>query len=266
LSPKNPLQLRISPCPNDTFLFYHLLQSANLPFKIETRFLDIDQLNVELCQHTVDFCKASFYAWFQEKQHYALLPVGATLGFNCGPLLVSAKKDIEKIRTIAVPGLQTTAYLLLQLYLKTPVKIIVLRFDKIIPKVQQGEVDAGLIIHESRFTYRQHGLYKIKDLGEWWHEQTDGLPIPLGGIFYSKRLTKTRKIEFTKSLQDSLRWAWQHKTETLKFCREYAQEIEENVMMQHVQLYVNDFTLDLGEKGRQAIEILENKAREKKLL
>ncbi len=256
--------LNISPCPNDTFAFCRLLQSP--PFPIETRFLDIDLLNAELRKGEADFCKASFHAWFQEKQNYGLLPVGAALGFHCGPLLVSAKKNPEEIETIAVPGLQTTAYLLLQLYLKKPAKIKVLRFDEIMPRVQKGEVDAGLIIHESRFTYSRFGLRKIVDLGEWWHEQADGLPIPLGGVFYSKRLPQNKVSAFSQSLRNSIQWAWKRKDEALKFCREHAQEMEGSVMLQHVQLYVNDFALDLSEKGLQAIEALENKAREKKIL
>jgi 1,4-dihydroxy-6-naphthoate synthase len=243
-----------------------LLQSAALSFKIEAHFLDIDLLNEKLRQHAVDFCKASFYAWFQEKENYELLPVGSALGFNCGPLLVSAQKDITKIRTIAVPGLQTTAYLLLRLYWKTPVKIIVLRFDQILPKIQQGEVDAGLIIHESRFLYPRYGLHKIKDLGEWWYEHTEGLPIPLGGIFYKKSLSKNIWTEFAESLQDSLHWARQHKTEALNFCREHAQEMEEEILLEHIQLYLNDFTLDLGTQGKKAIKTLETMAMEKHLL
>lgn len=250
--------LAISPCPNDTFAFYHFL--CTLKNKCTPSFHDIDALNTHMHTQSYDVIKASFPVWFQHSDTYNVLPAGAALGHNCGPLLVSKKanKDTSSIQKIAVPGIHTTAFLLLQLAFPHPFQAIPMRFDKIMPAVAAGEVDAGLIIHESRFTYPTFGLECVLDLGQWWHTQSQNLPLPLGGIFIKKTVPSDTQQQLSKMLTQSIRYAWHHEEEALTFCQQYATEMDPQVMRQHINLYVNEETQHLSSQGYAAIEKLKH--------
>ena len=263
-------RLAISPCPNDTFAFYGLIHGKTDfdPKELNVKYADIEDLN-RLCSHgEPDFCKISFGAYLQVRDDYQLLNAGSALGFGCGPLIVTRGiTDIQDLKgkQIAVPGKHTTAALLLQLMLGPEVRMVEMVFDQIMPMVARGDVEAGLIIHESRFTYRRYGLNCLVDLGEWW-ETTSGLPIPLGGIVARKTLGPDRIQVFDAALSQSVSYAWANKDETVPFMQTHAQEMEPEIMSRHVDLYVNDFTLSLGQKGKQAVDYLVNEAQQKGLL
>ncbi len=254
------IRLLISPCPNDTYIFYALINQ-----KIDTHgynfipeFYDIKELNEKAKQGYGDVIKVSFYAYSKLKNHYYLLRTGGAIGRGCGPLLVTIiGKTITSQSIIAIPGIDTTAHFLLQFYLPEHNKKKVLLFHEIMPAVAKGEVDAGVIIHESRFTYKDYGLQCIQDLGAYWEEKT-GCPIPLGGIIASKNLFSLNQIiEIENLIQESILYAQQHEDEVLKYCQNYAQEMDKEVMLAHIQLYVNDFSLELGKEGNHALQMME---------
>ena len=251
--------LAISPCPNDTFAFYGLLHGkTGYEPELKTRFDDIEALNRLCFQGSIDFCKISFHAYVLLRDRYELLDCGSALGFGCGPLVVSktfmAEEQLRSQR-IAVPGRYTTATLLLKLLLGPDPDLVEMPFDHIMPAVAAGRVGAGLIIHESRFTYAEHGLTSVLDLGEWW-ERECGHPIPLGGIVARKSLGDAAIGNFDRALGRSIDYAWAHPEETESFMRLYAQEMAPDVMHRHVNLYVNRFTRGLGQEGRAAVAFL----------
>lgn len=264
------LTLGFSPCPNDTFIF-----DAMVNGQIDTRGItfdyvmeDVETLNKWAEQSKLDITKLSFHTFLHTTAKYALLHSGSALGAGVGPLLV-AKEPIEpaKIDTlkIAVPGLNTTANLLLTLAYPQAENKTALVFSEIEAAVLNGEYDAGLIIHESRFTYQQRGLTKLIDLGDWW-EQTTHAAIPLGGIVIRRSIDKDLCATVDSIIKKSLAYAWQHYPELSSFVTENAQEMQEEVMRKHINLYVNEYTTDLGEKGRSAIAILFGKASNSGLL
>jgi len=249
-------RLAISPCPNDTFAFYALLHGRTDfdAARLDTVFLDIEALNQLCFREQVDFCKISFGAYAALADRYRLLEAGSALGFGCGPLLVArAPMTPERLAraTIAVPGRHTTAALLLRLLLGE-LATTEMAFDRIMPAVAAGDVDAGLIIHESRFTYRQHGLVALADLGERWERET-GHPIPLGGIVAHRRLDAAVIAAFDHALAASVAFAREQPGQTVAFMRRHAQEMDQAVMEEHVKLYVNDFTQSLGARGHAAV-------------
>lgn len=193
---------------------------------------------------------------------------GSALGHGCGPLLVAKhaldSHRIKKAR-IAIPGPLTTATLLLKLWLGCETQLYAMRFDRIMPAVASGEVDAGLIIHESRFTYQNHGLLKLVDLGDWWEQET-GCAIPLGGIVARKALGHSVIEQVDQALGESIDYAWQNPGALRPFMRQHAQEMQDHVMDQHVALYVNQRTRDLGPNGRKAIDVLLEKAKAQGLI
>jgi len=206
-------RLAISPCPNDTFAFYALLHGkTSLTDLPEVRYADIEELNRLCFAGEVDYCKISFGAWPALHDRYSLLDAGSALGFGCGPLLVApAVVPLACLaqKRIAVPGIHTTATLLLKLMLDGEANLVEMAFDRIMPAVAEGSVDAGLIIHESRFTYADHGLVSLVDLGQWW-EQTSGAAIPLGGIVAANHLPETDRAAFETALRESIDYAWSH--------------------------------------------------------
>ena len=257
-------KLAISPCPNDTFAFYALLEGkTSWQHPLETRFADIEELNHLCMEASVDICKISFHAWLLVRDQYALLQAGSALGSGCGPLVVARPdckgRDLQSLK-IAVPGRYTTATLLLQMLLGRKPDMVEMTFDRIMPAVAAGEIDAGLIIHESRFTYNRHGLISLIDLGDWWERET-GSPIPLGGIVAHRRLGQATINAFDKALAESVTYAWAHRNDTVPFMLKHAQEMEPDVMNAHVDLYVNRFTQNLGEEGRKALEKLAERAK-----
>lgn len=258
------LKLAISPCPNDTFAFYALLHGkTSFQEPLDVQFADIEDLNQRCLEHSdIDIGKVSFHAYLYLKDRYHLLNAGSALGFGCGPLLVadsSISAEMLRQGTIAIPGRLTTATLLLKLWLGPDLNLKFMRFDRIMPAVAAGQVDAGLIIHESRFTYTECGLHCLVDLGEWWERETK-CAIPLGGIVASRRLSDKRIAAFDHALGESIDYAWAHTPEVTAFMRDHAQEMALTVMQRHVALYVNSRTRDLGPVGLHAIETLFEKA------
>lgn len=228
---------------------------------------DVETLNRMAFQKELDVTKASFHAFGHLREDYCLLHSGSALGRGCGPLVV-AKNPITKDelcgKTIAIPGRMTTAYLLLQLFAPDIKKTVEMPFDRIMNAVSLGTVDAGLIIHESRFTYPDYKLIKLADLGEWWEEET-GLPIPLGGIFAKRDLGAGVIQEVDLLLKRSIEYAFQNRDLTRGYIKEHAQELADDVIDQHINLYVNDFTRDIGE-GIKAAEKLLKTAEEMNLV
>ncbi|MHC1697113.1 MAG: menaquinone biosynthesis family protein [Geobacteraceae bacterium] len=252
--------LGYSPCPNDTFLFYPLVHGS-IPcngFQFRERLEDVETLNRLAMEGALDVCKVSYHAYAHIREKYILLRSGGAMGRGCGPLIVSKKLHAPgdlKGKRIAVPGRYTTACLLLQLFEPVLGELIFLPFNKIMPAVTAGHVDAGLIIHESRFTYQSYGLHKVLDLGEWWETST-GLPLPLGGIAAKRSLGPEPLATLSLLVRSSVEYAHRHPAETLKYVRAHSQEMSEEVCASHIALYVNDYSLDPGPDGERAAEFL----------
>ncbi len=254
------LTIGYSPCPNDTFIFYALthgkVRIPGLSFKEQLE--DVETLNQMALAGSLDITKISYHALGRLREQYALLRSGSAVGRGCGPLIVAKPGtrlvDLSK-GSIAIPGRLTTAFLLLRLFDPEIRNTPVMTFDRIMNAVTQGEVTAGLIIHESRFTYPLYKLEKLMDLGEWW-EQFSGLPIPLGGILGKRTLGRDVLLRVEEGIRQSLRYAQQHSTEVMEYCKEHSQEMDEKVMKDHIGLYVNDFSLDLGDEGLAAVRRL----------
>lgn len=254
------LTLGFSPCPNDTFIFDAMVNNKidTKGLKFNTRLEDVETLNKWALEGKLDITKLSYGVLPKVLHQYELLNSGSALGRGCGPLLI-AKKPIDKENIkdckIAIPGINTTANLLFSTAFPEATNKEILVFSDIENAVLDGRVDAGVIIHENRFTYQQRGLVKIIDLGEYW-ESTTGSPIPLGGIVIRKSLPTELKQQVDKLIHDSLQESFKHYPTLSPFITAHAQEMEESVMRQHIELYVNDFSLDLGEAGRAAVERL----------
>ncbi len=264
MSPKKKYTLAFSPCPNDTFMFHAMINGLVDTEGLEFEYVleDIETLNNSAFKKKHDITKLSFNALGFLADKYVLLNSGSALGRACGPLLISRKPDFDKEISdlkIAIPGKYTTANLLLTLMWPEAKNKVPMQFSKIEDAILKKEVDAGLIIHENRFTYEAKGLNKICDLGEWWENLT-GLPIPLGGIAVSRSIDAeiTRKID--RILNASINFAFNNPEVSRDFVMNNAAEIDENVAMEHIKLYVNDYSLNLGADGRKAIEILFQKA------
>ena len=264
------LQLGFSPCPNDCFIFDALvhkrIDTEGLDF--EVRLEDVETLNQMALRGELDITKLSFHAYAHVLQHYILLRSGSALGFNCGPLLIEradqTMRPSEENLRVAIPGELTTANFLLSLaYPKLKHKKVYV-FSEIEEAVLRGEVDAGLIIHENRFTYQDKGLKKIRDLGEFWDALIHA-PIPLGGIVIKRSLEPSLQHRVNRLIRKSLEFAFAHPEQSMPYVRAHAQSMSEAVMKQHIALYVNDFSLDLGELGAKAVELMFGKAAEQGL-
>jgi 1,4-dihydroxy-6-naphthoate synthase len=272
--------LGYSPCPNDTFIFYALAHgkagAAGVSFDVTVA--DVEELNKmalrggtrDGSQNGLDISKMSFHAFGCVQDAYQLLGCGGALGRGCGPLVVSREQiGMEDLRPgknsgrnprIAVPGRLTTAWLLLLLYdPKLADAAVFMPFCDIMGAVERGEADAGLIIHEGRFTYASHGLREMLDLGAWWERET-GLPIPLGAIAAKKSLGDDAIKEVEDAVRRSLLYARGHHQECMPYVRGLAQELSDDVINAHIDLYVNDFTLDPGLEGGEAVKILFERA------
>lgn len=259
-SPIKPMTIGFSTCPNDTFIFYALMKKK-IPWRdlhFSETLADVETLNQMAFNKQLDVTKLSFQVFGHLLDDYVLLRSGSALGRGCGPLLVAKQSystgQLIKKR-IAIPGKNTTATMLLRLYNNRFENLVEMTFDKIIPAVKEGTVDAGVIIHEGRFTYQRENLVKIVDLGNWW-EDISGLPIPLGGIFARRDLDRSIISDLGSCLKKSVNYALQHPDEPMEYIKEYAQELEDDVIKQHLKLYVNSFTADLGEEGIAAIQYL----------
>ena len=265
--PARTLTLGYSPCPNDTFIFYALVHG-----RIDTDVLifkevlaDVETLNQMARQARLDITKVSFHAFAHLRGSYCLLRSGGALGKGCGPLVVAREEyDMKDLRgkTIAIPGDLTTAFLLLRVFdpaLKDRVRVM--PFHRVIDAVKRGDADAGLIIHESRFTYRREGLRQVIDLGEWWEKETS-LPIPLGCIIARRELGRDLVQKTDALIRASLSYAFNNRDETKTYIKSHAQELEDSVIDQHIQLYVNAYSLDIGEDGTRAVQELFRRASE----
>lgn len=255
------VSLGYSPCPNDTFIFYALIHGkiSTKGLKFNEVLLDVETLNQKALSAELDLTKISFHAFGHLRDKYCLLHSGSALGRGCGPLVITknacSMKDL-RMKRIAIPGNLTTAYLLLQLYdpqfaLKNS-NIIEMPFHEIIAAVADEKADAGLIIHESRFTYPSYGLTAVMDLGKWWEEET-GLPIPLGGIALKRTLKDGPGRDIDRFLKQSVEYAFTNPSEPMDYIKKYSQELSEDVINQHIDLYVNDFSVDMGTEGEQAV-------------
>jgi 1,4-dihydroxy-6-naphthoate synthase len=254
------LTLGYSPCPNDTFIFHALVQGrVPLPgLSVHERLEDVETLNRLALAVALDLTKVSYHALGHLRRDYALLRSGGALGRGCGPLVVARQKlTMAELygRRLAIPGRLTTANLLLQLHGEGYDDVLVLPFHQIMAAVAEGRAEAGVIIHESRFTFREHGLVQVCDLGEWWEFET-GLPIPLGGILAKRSLGAELIGRLDTALRASVEHAFAHPEESRDYIRTHAQELDEAVIDQHIGLYVNDFSLDLGAEGVRAVETL----------
>lgn len=260
------LSLGYSPCPNDTFIFYALVHGrlAQAP-EVREVLEDIETLNGMASRSELDIVKVSFHALGHFLDKYCLLHAGGALGRACGPLVVA--RDGQPIdgadgltgKRVAIPGRMTTAALLVRLFAPRLTDVVEMPFHRIMHATASGEVDAGVIIHESRFTYPQHGLQKVVDLGEWWESST-GFPIPLGGIAARRDLGTERIEQIDAALRASVEYAHANPDEVRDYVAAHAQEMERDVMEAHIGLYVNDYTLDYGTDGEGAIEDLMSRA------
>lgn len=268
------LSLGFSPCPNDTFIFdaliHHKIDTEGLDFEVV--FDDVETLNQKALKGVLDLTKLSFHAFAHVADQYALLDAGSALGFGVGPLLICKKEqflDQEQLDllnpSIAIPGKLTTANFLLGIaYPNLQNKVLTL-FSDIESALLTDQVDLGLIIHENRFTYADKGLHKLMDLGDFWEQHT-GCPIPLGGIVANRRLDQATQEKVNRVLRKSVEYAFANPKSGLDFIREHAQEMEESVMYKHIELYVNQYSIDLGVTGRKAIDTLFSLAASKDLI
>jgi len=264
------LTLGFSPCPNDTFIFEALVHG-----RVDTEgvsfdwFLaDVEELNRRAMEGSVDVTKMSFHAYAMAAANYLILDSGSALGHNNGPLVVSRRKmypDELVDALIAIPGRYTTANLLFSIFWPGASRKREYIFSDIPEAVMSGEVDAGLIIHETRFTYLSLGLKKVADTGEYWEKMT-GMPVPLGGIVVRRNVNEDIAARVSRSIRRSIGYAWSDQSASVDFIRRHAREIDSAVTREHISLFVNDFSLSLGKDGKAAIERLYSVARERKVI
>jgi len=252
------LTLGFSPCPNDTFIFdalvHNKIDTEGLEFEVV--FADVEKLNKLAFQAKLDITKLSYNAFTHCVKDYILLDSGSALGNNCGPLLIKKKHTIlTKDSKIAIPGIYTTANMLLSIAFPKKQNKVEILFSEIEDQVLEGIVDAGLIIHESRFTYQEKGLEKVIDLGEFWEMET-GLPIPLGGIVVKREFSFSEKMKIERVLRKSVEYAFENPCSSADFVKCHAQEMEKEVVDAHIALYVNDYSISLAEQGRKAVKLL----------
>jgi 1,4-dihydroxy-6-naphthoate synthase len=264
------ISLGFSPCPNDTFIFYALMNGRVYTngFHFTEIIADVETLNRKALGAEIDVTKLSIAAYLYARENYVLLNSGSALGRGCGPLLIS-KQEIKPSEvnhhSVAIPGKLTTANFLFNAFFPVHGKKTEMVFSDIEDAVLNEEADLGVIIHENRFTYQKKGLKKVADLGQLWEVKT-GQPIPLGGIAM-KRTFNTQQLEAMNAMiRESVLYAFAHPDETMVFVRKHAQEMDEAVMRQHIQLYVNEYTIDLGPSGKNAIQQFFDYASEQKII
>ncbi len=266
------LTLGFSPCPNDTFIFdaliHHKIDTEGLDF--EVFYDDVETLNQKAFRGELDITKLSYHAFAYVVDKYVLLDAGSALGFGVGPLLISKREmPIAELDNpnykIGIPGKYTTANFLLGLALPNATNKQEMVFSEIEDALLDEKIDVGLIIHENRFTYQNKGLKKIIDLGDYWEKQTS-CAIPLGGIVANRKLPFEAQQKINRVLKKSVQFAFDHPKSGLEFIRSHAQEMSEEVMYKHIDLYVNQYSLDLGIEGRKAINLLFDTAREKGII
>ncbi len=250
------LRIGFSPCPNDTFIFDGLVHGKidTEGIEFEPYLADVEELNKMAFEGVLDITKLSYHAFFHALETYVMLDSGSALGNNCGPILIKnrGQKSLNKNDLIAIPGKYTTANFLLNYTYPYPKMCKKMLFSDIEKALETNEVSAGLIIHENRFTYQDKGFEKVKDLGAYW-EQNTGMPIPLGGIAIKRSIDRSLQEKVQRLVRMSIEFARENPTESYDFVRDHAQEIDENVIQKHINLYVNDYSIALGEIGKSAI-------------
>jgi 1,4-dihydroxy-6-naphthoate synthase len=267
------LTIGFSPCPNDTFIFdaliHNKIDTGGLDFEVYLG--DVEELNNKAFNGELDITKISYHAYGYLTDEYVLLNSGSALGKGCGPILIQNSEfriqnseDLSSVK-IAVPGKMTTANFLLSIAHPEANNKIEMLFSEIEDAILSGEVDAGLIIHENRFTYQQKGLKKIIDLGEYW-ENTTGQLIPLGGIIIKRDLPNETIVKVNQLIRKSIEYAFTNPESPLPYMQENAQEMDKTIMMQHVELYVNKYSIDLGSEGKEAITQMFNLAQQKGII
>ncbi|MGR4882765.1 1,4-dihydroxy-6-naphthoate synthase [Streptomyces sp. LARHCF249] len=266
MSTGEPLKIAYSPCPNDTFVF-DAWAHGRVPDApaLDVTFADIDLTNGMAERGELDVLKVSYAVLPWVLEEYALLPCGGALGRGCGPLVLTREPGVDLAgKTVAVPSERSTAYLLFRLWAADVLPagvgtVVVLPFNEIMPAVRDGRVDAGLVIHEARFTYQDYGLHCLADMGEHW-ESTTGLPIPLGAIIARRSLGAATLKALAEAARTSVRMAWEDPEASRPYVRAHAQELDPAVADQHIGLYVNEFTADLGDDGYAAVRGLLTRA------
>jgi 1,4-dihydroxy-6-naphthoate synthase len=253
-----------SPDPDDAFMFYALahdkLDTGPLEFRHELQ--DIETLNRRALRGELEVTAVSLHAYAYLLDKYALLPSGCSMGDKYGPMIVARRPmsiDELKKQRIAVPGTLTTAFLALKLLLRCEFAHEVIPFDQIIPAVAAGKFEAGLIIHEGQLTFQNQGLHLIVDLGRWWHEKT-GLPLPLGGNVVRKDLGPATMKQISRLIKESIRYGLEHRNDALRYALQYARDMDMSLADKFVGMYVNDWTLDYGPRGREAVRRLLDEA------
>jgi 1,4-dihydroxy-6-naphthoate synthase len=268
------LTLGPSPDPDDAFMFYALAKGLidTAGFQFEHVLQDIQTLNERATRGELDISAISLHAYAYVSDQYALLPSGASMGDGYGPMLVAprflAKDEISRLR-IAVPGLMTSAFLALQLWLQRPGKdlqLSVVPFDQIFTAVRSGQADIGLIIHEGQLTYENEGLVCCQDLGDWWARENEGLPLPLGGNVIHKRFDPATRKVISDILTASIRYSLEHRAEAVQHALQYARDMGRDLADKFVGMYVNHWTLDYGSKGRESIRRFLARAWEQRLI
>lgn len=272
--PDRLLTLGHSPDPDDAFMFYALAKEL-IPtdgLRFEHVLQDIQTLNERATRGELDISAVSIHAWAYISDQYALLPSGASMGDGYGPMLVAkqgmTRDEIARAR-IAVPGTMTSAFLALQLWLGRPAKefeFVVVPFDEIFRAVREGRADVGLIIHEGQLTFQNEGLVCCADLGVWWGEQNDGLPLPLGGNVIHKRHDPATRSQVARILEASIRYSLEHRTEAVQHALRYARDMGRDLADKFVGMYVNHWTLDYGGRGRESIRRFLGGAHERGLI
>jgi 1,4-dihydroxy-6-naphthoate synthase len=265
------LKLGFSPCPNDTFIFdaliHHKIDTEGLEF--EVFYDDVETLNKKAMAAELDITKLSFHAYAYVHEQYVLLDAGSALGFGVGPLLICKNQDIannlDPELLVGIPGSYTTANFLLGIAYPQLANKQVMLFSEIEASLLNDKIDIGLIIHENRFTYEQKGLHKIIDLGSYWETLT-GCAIPLGGIVINRALDPEIQHKVNRLVKKSVEYAFANPKSGLDFIRSHAQEMSEEVMYKHIDLYVNDYSIDLGSEGKKAIDVLFKMAVEKGII
>ncbi len=254
------LTLGHSPDPDDAFMFYGLAVNKveSEEFRFEHILQDIQTLNERATREELDISAISIHAYTSVLDKYALLPCGASMGDNYGPMIVANEYfdpvDLKK-KTIAVPGLMTSAFLALKLYLKTAdFKYVVVPFDEIMDAVKEGKADCGLLIHEGQLTYEAEGFHNIVNLGEWWFAHTGGLPLPLGANVVRKSFGKETMSRLNRILKASIQFGLDHRQEAVAHSLQWGRGMSHEMADEFVGMYVNDLTLDFGERGRAGVE------------
>lgn len=271
---KRTLTLGHSPDPDDAFMFYALAKDL-IPtegYRFEHVLQDIQTLNERATRGELDISAISIHAYAYVSDKYALLPSGASMGDGYGPMLVAKHKfsrDEIAAKRIAVPGTMTSAFLALQLWLGKPArqfKYVVVPFDKIFDAVRTDAADVGLIIHEGQLTYEREGLVVCEDLGAWWGRENEGLPLPLGGNVIHKRFDPATRSAISRILTASIQYSLDHRSEAVQHALQYARDMGRELADKFVGMYVNHWTLDYGEKGRDSIRRFLRTAQERGLI